>query len=203
MDDGVHRNVSRETLGRLTIYADLLKKWTRRINLISPGTVDALWSRHIADSAQLFDIVACRAGIWADLGSGGGLPGAVIAILAAERAPDLRVICVESDARKAVFLQTVSRETGVPFDVIVDRVEQIAPLGAAVVSARALAPLDVLLDHAARHLADGGVGLFPKGAQHEKERRDAEKNWQFRCEAITSKTDPSAIIYKVGVPRRA
>lgn len=195
-------DVSRETRDRLEIYAALLQKWTRKINLISPGSVPHLWSRHILDSAQVFDIAGIHHGLWVDIGSGGGLPGAVVAIVAAERAPNLRVMCVESDQRKAVFLGAVARETCVNFEVVAERVERIPPLGATVLSARALAPLDSLMGYAARHLAADGVGVFQKGAQHEKERYEAEKNWQFKLQTFTSSTDPDAVIYKVGVPRR-
>lgn len=194
--------VSRETEGRLNIFSKLLQKWTRKINLISPASVPDIWQRHIQDSAQIFALSGRQFGTWVDLGSGGGLPGAVVAIIAAELAPQLSLMCVESDRRKAVFLTTVSRETGVPFQVISERVEAIAPLAADVLSARALAPLDVLLGFAERHLAKDGVALFQKGARHEKERADAEKNWRFDCEAITSCTDPAAVIFKIGALHR-
>lgn len=202
MRDVLGVDVSRETFARLEVFADVLERWTRKINLISPGSVSEIWTRHIADSAQIFALAPRREGLWVDLGTGGGLPGAVIAILAAEQAPSLQVMCVESDRRKAVFLGVVSRETGVPFRVLDERVESIPSLGADVLSARALAPLDTLLSFSALHLARGGVGLFPKGAQHEKERTEAEKNWQFDCEAITSCTDPAAVIFKIGAPKR-
>jgi 16S rRNA (guanine527-N7)-methyltransferase len=202
MPDRPVLNVSRETTDRLEVYASLLAKWTRSINLIAPRSVPFIWSRHILDSVQVFDVAGVQSGLWADLGSGGGLPGAVIAIIAAERAPGVNVVCVESDQRKSVFLETVSRETGVPFRVVADRIEAVSPLGADIVSARALAPLDSLMRYAALHLAAKGVAVFPKGAQHEKERTDAEKNWRFSCQTFTSCTDPSAVIYKVGAPRR-
>lgn len=202
MPDDPLRDVSRETLERLRIYEALLKKWTRKINLIAPATIADAWDRHIRDSAQVFTVAGVQGGLWVDLGSGGGMPGAVVAIIAAERAPGLEVLCVESDLRKSVFLGVVSRETGVPFKVAAERLEALPPLGATVVSARALAPLDDLLRFAAQHLAADGIAVFPKGARHEKERREAEKNWRFACEAFTSCTDPDAVIYKVGVPRR-
>ncbi|PWR02885.1 16S rRNA (guanine(527)-N(7))-methyltransferase RsmG [Meridianimarinicoccus roseus] len=196
-------DVSRETTERLEIFAGLLKKWTRKINLVAPGTISNLYERHIADSAQIFDLRPEGTRNWVDLGSGGGLPGAVIAILAAEAAPQLRVTCVESDQRKAVFLRAVSRETAVPFTVLTDRIESAQPLEADVLSARALAPLSKLLEFADRHLAEGGTMLFQKGAQHEKECTEAEKNWRFDREVITSCTDPNAVIYKIGALRRA
>lgn len=202
MRDSVGLDVSRETLERLEIYAKLLEKWTLKINLIAPGTVPTLWERHIRDSAQVFGVAGVGSGRWVDMGSGGGLPGVVVALLASEKAPELRVSCIESDQRKAAFLAVVSRETGVPFEVVPARAESVQPMAADVISARALAPLDRLLTLAARHLAPDGVAVFPKGARHEKERADAEKNWQFDCQTFTSYTDPAAVIYKVGVPRR-
>lgn len=194
--------VSRETEKRLRLFSELLERWTRTINLISPTSVPHIWERHIEDSAQAFAASRCNSGTWVDLGSGGGMPGAVVAIMAAELAPKLAMTCVESDQRKAAFLMTVSRETGVPFRVLSERVEILEPQAADVVSARALAPLDTLLGFAARHLAKDGVALFHKGARHEKERADAEKNWRFDCEVITSCTDPAAVIFKIGALHR-
>lgn len=201
-DDLWLENVSRETYQKLEIYSALLEKWTKTINLVSKNTIEGLWQRHIRDSAQVFDLSPVRRGHWVDLGSGGGLPGAVVAILAAEAAPELRVTCVESDQRKSVFLGVVSRETGVPFDVVASRIEACEPLKADVISARALAPLPKLLEYAVRHLATDGVALFQKGAQHAKEREEAEKIWRFDCQMTKSCTDPNAVIYKVGALRR-
>ena len=93
--------VSRETVARLDAYAALLRRWNRRINLVAPGALDALWHRHIADSAQLFDLAPSSAGSWIDLGSGAGLPGLVVAAIAAEKRPGLGMRLVESDLRKA------------------------------------------------------------------------------------------------------
>lgn len=201
-DPGGALDVSRETAERLQILEGLLRKWTKAINLVSAASLEDFRSRHILDSAQIFALRGTSFGRWVDLGSGGGLPGAVIAIMAHDQAPGITVTCVESDQRKAAFLRTVSRETDVPFDVISQRAESIAPLAADIVSARALASLDVLLQHARRHLAPGGIALFPKGATHRKERDAAEKNWRFDAEVFTSQTDPNAVIYKVGALSR-
>ena len=132
-------NVSRETMERLDIYADLLRSWTKRINLVSNKTLPMLWQRHFLDSAQLFPFVT--EGLWLDVGSGGGFPGAVIAIMS----PDTPVTLVESDQRKAAFLRTVARETGVGFQVKAERMEALPPAQANRFSARALAPLTELL----------------------------------------------------------
>ncbi len=191
-------SVSRETIERLEIYADLLEKWNSRINLVAKPTIKDLWSRHILDSLQLFDLAADSATSWADLGSGGGFPGLVVAILAAERRPQLRVTLVESDQRKAVFLRTVARKAGIEASVLAKRIEAIAPLETDVLSARALAPLPVLLGHAERHLAPEGMALFPKGAGWRQEVKDALEHWRFRCEDIASQTSSDGAILRLG-----
>lgn len=194
--------VSRETTDRLTRYADLLAKWNPAINLVSKATLSQLWTRHFADSAQLFDVVDSRPRTWADLGSGGGFPGLVIAILAAERSPDLHVTCVESDRRKATFLQTVVRETGIDATIAIARIEQLDPLSADVVSARALAPLSTLIGYADRHLASDGLALFLKGTGHAAEVEAALENWAFHLDTIPSRTDPASAILKIRSIRR-
>lgn len=191
-------DVSRETFERLQIYAGLLEKWTARINLVAKSTLPDLWSRHMLDSMQVFDLGPSAASHWADLGSGGGFPGAVVAIVAAEKRPNLRVTLVESDQRKATFLRAVARQTGAAFDVIADRIELVPPLGVDVVSARALAPLSQLLEHAHRHLSKGGVAIFPKGATAKKELAVALESWRFRCDTYPSQTDEEAVVLKIG-----
>ncbi len=195
--------VSRETLDRLEHYAALIQRWTPRVNLVAASTLDSLWTRHILDSAQIFPLAPPTARTWADLGSGAGLPGIVMAILAAEKRPALSVHLVESDRRKAVFLRTAIRETGINASVHVARAETLGPLHADVVSARALAPLDTLLDLAERHLAPEGVALFPKGANWRSEVDTALARRRFRCEDVPSVTAPDAVILKIGDIARA
>ena len=194
-------NVSRETLARLQIFADLLVKWNPHINLVSRNSLADVWGRHIADSVHVFR-VASAAEHWVDLGSGGGFPGMVAAILAMDEAPDTRTTLIESDQRKATFLRTVVRETGAQCVVISDRIEAVPRQQADVLSARALADLSDLLYHAERHLALGGVALFPKGVTWQKEVDAAQRRWQFEVEAIKSLTKPGAAILKItGVSR--
>ncbi len=193
-----HRRVSRETLARLKQYAELLGKWNPAINLVSPSSLKEVWTRHFLDSAQLLDLAPAAATHWVDLGAGGGFPGLVAAILAAEDRPGLKFTLVESDRRKAAFLAHAAHTLGVGAKVLGDRIESIPPLGADVVSARALAPLDQLLSHAARHMKPGGVAIFPKGARHEDEIRQALEKWRFACEKQRSVTDPEAVVLIVG-----
>jgi 16S rRNA (guanine527-N7)-methyltransferase len=191
-------DVSRETLERLTAYHQLLEKWNTRINLVSRGAIEDAWLRHFHDSAQLLDLSPRGARLWADLGSGAGFPGLVVAILAAERRPDLSVRLIESDQRKAVFLRGVIRETGITADVVAERIESATPCGADVLSARALAPLAALLEMARRHLAPSGVALFPKGARYRQELTDALESFTFDCDEYPSETDAEAVILKIG-----
>ena len=191
-------DVSRETFERLQCYAALLEKWTLKINLISRSTIPFIWSRHIRDSLQVYRAGPEAFDSWVDLGSGGGLPGVVVAILAAESPAQKMVRLVESDGRKAAFLRTVLRETAVPGTVICERIEALAPQGADVLSARALADLNTLLGFAARHLSPAGVALLSKGATWEKEVERARQEWSFSCEALESETEKGSVILKIG-----
>lgn len=188
------RTVSRETLARLETYAQLLTKWNVSINLIADSTREDVWTRHIEDSLQLLDHVPTDACSLVDLGSGGGFPGLVIAIAAAEVFPGLSVSLVESDQRKSAFLRTVSRETGVPVKVHSKRIEELPTLAADVVSARALAPLPRLIPLARMHMTPTGRAIFLKGRQAEEEITQARKSYDFSLDLFPSLTDPEAAV---------
>lgn len=194
---------SDQELLRLETYAALLEKWNAKINLVAPNTVKSLWERHFLDSAQLLRLKPANAKKWADFGSGGGFPALVLAILSAEKFPELQFILVESDQRKAAFLRSVSRETSVNVEVIANRVEEVPPLGADVISARALAPLTKLLEYADQHLRGGGISILPKGRNHEEELRDALANWRFTYEKVESLSHDEGAILSIGDLRRA
>ena len=190
-------NVSRETLVRLEEYAALLAKWNPVINLVSKSTLPDVWQRHMRDSAQLWPLCPKGARLWVDMGSGGGFPGLVIAILAAELAPEMRVILIESDQRKATFLRTVAQTLGLELRVESQRAEDVPPLGADVVSARALTALSGLLPLAQRHLAENGVAIFPKGQSAAQELTDALELWQFAVTKTPSETDHQAVVLQI------
>ncbi|MDD9743149.1 MULTISPECIES: 16S rRNA (guanine(527)-N(7))-methyltransferase RsmG [Marinovum] len=187
-------NVSRETFERLEHYVALLHKWNPKINLVSRGTLQDVWERHIRDSLQVFEAAEGLTGAWVDLGSGGGLPGLVVAL--AQR-PGFSVTLVESDQRKAAFLRTVLRETGSTGTVIAERIEATEAQSAAVLSARALAALPQLLGFCERHLAQEGVALLPKGITWKNEVAEAQKSFSFHCEAIKSCTQEGAVILRI------
>ena len=197
--DGFARefDVSCETCERLETYIAVLTRWNARINLVAPATIDAVWTRHITDSAQLFCLAPESASSWLDLGSGAGLPGLPVAALAAEKAPDLHVTLVESDTRKATFLATAAREMNLDVTVEQRRIEALTPRPYDVVSARALAPLDRLCAQAHRFSGPGTVFLFPKGARLDSELTAATAGWHIRAERIASRTDPKAAVLRI------
>ena len=191
-------NVSRETFHRLERYVALIEKWTAKINLVSKSSVSDIWTRHILDSVEVYRAGPNQFGRWLDLGSGGGLPGIVVAIMAAENDDQQNVCLVESDSRKAAFLRAAIREAGVAGTVICERIEVLPPQNADAVSARALAELGTLLGYADRHLAKGGIALFAKGMSWEKELAMARNDWSFSYEALKSNTEEGSVILRIG-----
>jgi 16S rRNA (guanine527-N7)-methyltransferase len=191
-------DVSRETMARLGSHLALLERWNPRINLVSRSTLADAWSRHFADSAQLWRLRPPDARLWLDLGSGAGFPGLVIAALAAEASPGLHVRLVESDQRKAAFLREAARAAGLSVEVLDARIESLPPQGADVVSARALAPLAGLLPMLEKHRRPGGIGLFPKGGAVHKEIADASGHWRFDHKIYASLIEQKAAIVEIG-----
>jgi 16S rRNA (guanine527-N7)-methyltransferase len=190
--------VSRETSGRFDQSVALLLEWQRNINLIAPSTLPHLWTRHIADSAQLLRL-APDAKVWIDLGSGAGFPGVVIACMLADREGAI-VHLVESNAKKCAFLREAIRQLQLPAVVHCERIEQFSEKftdEADVVTARALAPLDRLLPLAAPLLKSRGVGLFPKGQDVEAELTAASKCWNIQATLEPSVTSSSSSIVVV------
>lgn len=186
--------VSRETVATLRAFEAEVRRWTPAVNLVSRSTLEDLWGRHVDDSAQIFQACPTEARHWVDVGSGGGFPGLVVAILARELQPHTRVILVESDQRKAAFLRQTARKLGLEVDVHARRIESMPPLGADVISARALAPLPDLLELTFPHLKSGGVALFLKGARHSEEVSVARKSWIFDLDLRPSVVDPDAAL---------
>ncbi len=186
-------DVSRET-ELLEAYAALLRKWNPAINLIAPKTVAQIESRHIADARQLSQISDKAQGNWTDFGSGGGLPGIVVAI----SRPDLAVELVESDQRKAAFLRNVIRDLSLSnAKVLCSRIEALDRLEAANISARALAPLPQLMAYVVQHLASDGTAWLMKGRNWQAEVAEARKLWTFDLVSHPSSTDPDAAILEI------
>jgi len=210
-------DVSRETRDDLALVVEALGQWQRAKNLVGPKTLDEVWTRHVADSLQLFHLEP-RARRWLDLGSGAGFPGLVIAIMLKSRSgpvsqdatPDdasgdmagnqYGVHCVESNARKCAFIRHAARITGAPVVVHHARIEDIIAefVGQVdVVTARALAPLPKLLAWTSPLLKTGVTGLFPKGDQVEAELTESLKYWRFNHDTLPSQTDPRGRILRI------
>jgi len=182
-------NVSRETFEELQQFADLVRKWTPKINLISPATIPELWERHIVDSAQIYRFAPESYEKWVDIGSGGGFPGIVMAIIAKTQQPNASFILIESDQRKATFLRTAARELNLRVTVLAERIEKASAQGADVVSARALSTLSTLLPLIERHINSDGQAILHKGKKAGEEIADARQNWRFDLEEFSSLTD--------------
>jgi 16S rRNA (guanine527-N7)-methyltransferase len=191
-------NVSRETRDRLDAYVKMLDKWRGVTNLISSSAWPELWSRHIADSAQLVAL-APQARVWADLGSGAGLPGLIIAILLAD-APFAQVHLIESDKRKAAFLIEAARVTGAPATVHNARIDAILPILSVrpdVITARALGSMNFLMRASSLLISQGTVGLFLKGNTVAAELTDVALLDTYIFELFASKSCPTGRIVKV------
>jgi 16S rRNA (guanine527-N7)-methyltransferase len=191
--------VSRETLERLDVYVDLLDKWRKTINLISAASFAEVWSRHIADSAQLLAL-APNAEIWVDMGSGAGFPGLVLAIQLSGR-PGARVHLIESDQRKSAFLREAARQTGAAAIIHNDRIENAASRitdAVDAVTARALAPLPQLVAFARIWLDQGATGVFPRGRAAEAS--DSSLIQNYLIDFPRSRTDQMSTIAIVRRP---
>ncbi len=192
--------VSRETVDRLRTYADLLKRWQKAVNLVAPSTLSEIWDRHFADSAQLATLIPDGTKRHVDLGSGGGFPGLVLAIMLADRG-GVSTVLVESDQRKCAFLREVARNTGIAVEIVAQRIETpatSAKVGAVdVVTARALAPLNDLFALSAPLWTESTLGLFLKGRSVDQEILDARQHWQFEHRLIPSMTQAGAAVVEV------
>lgn len=191
-------DVSRETQDRLQHFVDLTLKWTVKINLIGKSTKDDIWTRHIADSLQLYPLAPKTVKTWLDIGSGGGFPGMVMAICAREKNPDCRFTLVDSDLRKCLFLRTVVRELNLNVDVIDERLQNIVAIPSDIISARALAPLSELLTLSEPHFTANTICLFPKGEGVDCELTTASHQWTMSVTKHPSLTNPSAVILQIG-----
>lgn len=173
------RPVSRETFERLLAFEKEFRRWASRINLASPSTLPDLWERHILDSAQLIRL-APEAHNWVDLGSGGGFPGAVVALLLADQTP-AHVDLVESNHKKAAFLSSTLAGLNAPARVHACRIEESYSRVCVpeVVSARALAPLPRLLRLAQPWISRSTRALLHKGRDYRREIEESGNEWHF------------------------
>jgi 16S rRNA (guanine527-N7)-methyltransferase len=196
--------VSRETEQRLDRFVALLLGWQHTTQLVANSTLPHLWTRHVADSLQLLDLMQ-EAKSWVDLGSGAGFPGLILACRLA-KTPQASVRLIEANAKKAAFLREAVRVTGAPAEVHHTRIENFVESfrdPVEVVTARALAPLKLLLDQSFPLLQRGARGIFPKGQDVEAELTEASKYWNIDATLEPSRTDSHGRIVVVhGLQRK-
>ena len=187
--------VSADALQRLQVLTGLLGRWKDTVNLVGPGTLDDPWRRHLLDSAQLARFLPPAAANVADIGSGAGFPGLVLAIMA--RGGPCRYHLVESNERRAAFLIEANRLTQAGAIIHNSRIEKLPSLHADVIVARAVAPLTKVLEYAILHLNKGGQCLFLKGRKWREELTEAQKSWIMKESNMSSLSDSSGVVLKL------
>jgi len=189
-------DVSRESRQKIEIYVKLLLTWQQRINLIGPDTASQVWERHVCDSLQLLQLLPADCHSIAELGSGAGIPGLILAMAA-----DVEAHLYESNGKKAAFLREAARQTGTRAIVHNVRLEtlrgetRLPPVQCVV--ARALAPLPLLLDYAEPFLSRGATGLFHKGQDVDAELTEATKYWRIDVLKHASQCDSRGVILEI------
>jgi len=186
--------VSRETLARLKAFLGLLTDWNARHNLVSKTSLDEVWQRHVLDSAQLAPLIPPEAKTLADLGSGAGFPGLVLAVLLQER---VAVTLFEATRKKAEFLRAAAERLGITVAVRNQRIEDAARAVFDVVTARACAPLPELLEYAQHFAGPRTVYLFLKGQNVGVELTEAGKSWRMKIRQHPSVTHPFGVVLEI------
>ncbi len=189
--------VSRETCDLLQLYYDMLISWNKKINLVSRKSINTSWNRHFLDSAQLWLHLPHKANKWLDFGSGGGFPGLVIAFISKELKPGLKIVLVEKNKKKALFLSEVVNKFGLNVEILSKKVETIKPQKADVITSRAFGKLDHLLKISFRHQNKDTTALFPKGKSFTEEIKNSKKDWQYELEKIKNIIDNNSFILKI------
>lgn len=191
--EAIAAEIGTDAMRTLATFVDLCRTWGAVSNLVSHADRGRIWSRHVADSLQLVGIAPDGARTWIDLGSGGGFPGLVVAIVRG----DTEMTLVESNHKKAAFLIRAAAECGVRVKVEMRRAETLPAVAYDVVSARALAPLHKLFALSIGFFGSNTVGLFPKGRDAATELTMARQSFTFDLATHPSRTDPDGVILAV------
>lgn len=187
-------DVSRETLLKLRAYEASLQEWQNKFNLVSKSSLEDAWNRHFIDSMQLFKYIPQSVQSLYDFGSGAGFPGMVLAIMAAEKTPYLKVSLIESIGKKTLYLKHVSEICSVNVEIFNQRIESLPKNKVDVVTSRAMTSLSDLLGYAYPFCKKETVCIFPKGKKHQEEIDEAKKHWQFECQIHPSETSSEGVI---------
>ncbi len=196
-------NVSRETFLKLKEYQSMLNDWQQRFNLVSSSSLSDAWNRHFLDSAQLFEFIPDISKKLYDFGSGAGFPGMVLAVLAKEKMPNLKVALIESINKKTVYLNAVKDKLGVDVDVLNCRIESMPDDTVDVITSRAMTSLTDLLKYSFKFCSKETVCIFPKGKKYKEELIEAHKSWKFKCDIVSSKqSDEGKILIITNLSKR-
>ena len=190
-------NVSRETLNGFYEYETLLSKWNEKINLVSKNTLVDIWERHFLDSGQIIKHVEVSGKRWVDVGSGAGFPGLVVALLLRDRKIDCDLVLVEKNSKKGLFLNEVIRKLNLSVEVVNDNIDNLEPLNADILTARAFSELNNLIEIAFRHRKKEGICLFLKGENYRIELDKTLNYWFFDYDIIDSLSSSSGKIIRV------
>jgi len=190
-------NVSRETLNGFYEYETLLTKWNEKINLVSKNTLVDIWERHFLDSGQIIKHVEVSGKRWVDVGSGAGFPGLVVALLLRDRKIDCDLVVVEKNSKKVFFLNEVIRKLNLSVEVVNDKIDNLEPLNADILTARAFSELNNLIEIAFRHRKKEGICLFLKGENYRMELDKTLNYWFFDYDIIDSLSSSSGKIIRV------
>ena len=190
-------NVSRETLNGFYEYETLLSKWNEKINLVSKNTLVDIWERHFLDSGQIIKHVEVSGKRWVDVGSGAGFPGLVVALLLRDRKIDCDLVVVEKNPKKVFFLNEVIRKLNLSVEVVNDNIDNLEPLNADILTARAFSELNNLIEIAFRHRKKEGICLFLKGENYRFELDKTLNYWFFDYDIFDSLSSSSGKIIRV------
>ena len=167
--------VSRETLDLLKAYEASLHEWQNKFNLVSNASLEDAWNRHFLDSIQLFKYIPKTAKTLCDFGSGAGFPGMVLAIMAKDKTPYLKVTLIESIRKKTLYLNEVKQICNVDVEILNERVENLPPQKFDVITSRAMTSLNNLLNYTQRFFKKNTVCIFPKGRSYAEELKEAQQ----------------------------
>lgn len=202
MNEAEKYNVSRETWSNLKTFQDMVLEWNERFNLISKSSAENIWDRHIIDSLQLKQFLTTEDKIMYDFGSGAGFPAIVLAIVAKESFPNLKISLIESIGKKTIFLNEVKKALNLDIEIINDRIENLKLPKADIITSRALASLDKLLFYAKNFSTAKTRLIFPKGEKWFEEVEAAKKIWSFEYDTIQSSTSDKGCILQIKNVRR-
>lgn len=195
-------DVSRETFAELKTFQDMVLEWNNKFNLISKSSAEDIWNRHILDSLQLFKFIDDKAKSIYDFGSGAGFPGMVLAIAAKKSLPNLKVSLMESIRKKTIFLSEVKNRLNLDVDIYNERIENLKLPKADIITSRAMASLEKLLNYAYPFCKKETVLLFLKGKTWKEEIESSLSKWSFDFETFESITDKDGRILFIKNIRR-